>query len=691
MGPISTVLSRVIRNSPPYLIAASLLSLAHVALAASDEMLSCPPGEIGTEKCRMLSLRRAKKPIRLISRAEIKAAGNYREIPLAEANEAALSERASDVLQKQTGIQVNRAGAPGTQSVLGIRGSSPDQVEYFLEGMPLPKPYNAPLNLETLPLPLFRSVEAYPSFIPSHLPATNIGGAMNFRLREPAQNATEYLTQTYANSLLGTGLSMARLTNTGINFVNIEQSRARYRFTSNNGTPENPGDDATQMRQNEDFSRIGYTLFQRYDAASWKLAGLVDLNHSERGLPGVANQPLKAVRKTDERYTAAVSAENRVTENQRVILFGSATLDRSEVDDPSLELFFSRGQKSHSPQYLGGGSYAYRTGHLDAAVHVRGKYQSIILNESRIAERREGQATLAVSYDRNLFRIAGQANATQSRDDAGRSAFFASDAQVFSQNGASASGLAALRPLYLFAPESDKLHQESTLEIYGQVSSAYRPPTLYERFGDNVFVTPSENLRSENALTNAGGVRGSFTCLRPVVCSLRSEAWLTGAKDYIIFTQNSSRTLIAVNASSAQIWGVENEALINWPERFMLSLRYTYLDAKDYGNIPFYQDKYLPLRPRHHAVAALTAFYEPLRFIGTVEYRGAIFRDRYNSYNFYLGSKTLVDLGVDYVIRGAAMHILNFTVKNLLDDREVDLIGYTLPGRYFLARWTAQW
>ena len=691
MARISTALSRAIRNSRRHLIAASLLVWTHVGRAASDELLSCRPDEISTEECRIPSLRRAKKPIRLISRAEIKAAGNYRVIPLAEANEAALSERASDVLQKQTGIQVNRAGAPGTQSVLGIRGSNPEQVEYFLEGMPLPKPYNAPLNLETLPLPLLDSVEIFPSFIPSHLPAVNIGGAMNFRLRETAQNATEYLTQTYATSLLGTGLSVARLANTGIHFVNVEQSRARYWFKSNNGTAENPEDDTTQIRQNEDFSRIGYTLFQRYAAASWKLSALVDLNYSERGLPGVANQPLQAVRKRDERYTAAVSVENRVTENQRVILFGSATLDRSALDDPNLELFFSRGQKSHSPQYLGGGSYAYRTEHLDAAVHIRLKQQSIVLNESQIAERREGQATVALSFDRNLFRIAGQANATQSRDDAARSAFFVSDAQIFTQSGASASGLAALRPLYLFTPEADKLHRESTLEIYGQVSSAYRPPTLYERFGDNVFVTPSENLRSENALTNAGGVRGSFTCLRPLVCSLRSEVWLTGAKDYIIFTQNSARTLIAVNASSAQIWGVENEALFNWPERFMLSLRYTYLDAKDYGSIPYYQDKYLPLRPRHHAVAALTAFVEPLRFISTVEYRGAIFRDRYNSYNFYLGSKTLVDLGVDYIIRGAAMHILNFTVKNLLDDREVDIIGYTLPGRYFLAKWTAQW
>ena len=167
---------------------------------AAQNMLNCQPGEIDSGKCSVLSLKKSRRPIRLLSRSEIRAAGNYREIPLADAPEAALSERASDVLQKQTGVQVNRAGAPGTQSILGVRGSTPDQVEYFLEDMPLPKPYNAPLNLETLPLPLLKSVEIFPSFIPSHLPAVNLGGALNFRLRDLPVRLRILLTTRRSNA-----------------------------------------------------------------------------------------------------------------------------------------------------------------------------------------------------------------------------------------------------------------------------------------------------------------------------------------------------------------------------------------------------------------------------------------------------------------------------------------------------------
>lgn len=632
---------------------------------------------------------RQKTPIRLIARSAVKSAGNYREIPLADTPEAALSERASDVLQKQTGVQLNRAGAPGTQSLLGIRGSSPDQVEYFLENMPLPKPYNAPLNLETLPLPLFRSVEIFPSFIPAHLPASNIGGAMNFRLRDCA--STCYLAQGYGNSLLGSGIVVSRLDAHSLHFANMEQSRNRYRYLNNNGTPENPEDDQTLTRENEDFTRIGYTGFMRMRAGNWKIQGLLDLNDAERGLPGVENQPLRAVRKRDGRYSTAFAAEHGLSAAHRMVYFASATLDYAAVTDPQLELFFARGQKSHSPQFLGGVTYAFGSEHLELGLHARGKYQSVVLNGAEIAERREVQGVAIAAYDRSLMRVAVQASATSSEDRAAANVFFASAAQKFYQRGTGASGLIALRPLFFFKTGSDPVQEKVNLELYAQASSVYRPPSLYERFGDNVFVTPSEKLGSETAVTNAAGVRGALPCGFNITCSLRSEVFLIGARDYILFTQNSARTLIAVNASSARIFGVENELLLNLPERFMLSLRYTYLDAQDYGSIPYYQGKYLPLRPRHHAVAVLTVLVESLRLIGSVEYRGAIFRDRYNSYFYYLPSKTLVDLGVDFLFGRAARQMLNVTVKNVLNDQNPDILGYTLPGRYVLAKWTAEW
>ena len=634
-------------------------------------------------------VRKLRKPIRLISRSETSAAGNFREIPLADTPEAALSERASDVLQKQTGVQLNRVGAPGTQSFLGLRGSNPDQIEYFIEDMPLPRPYNAPLNLEATPVPLFRAVEIFPSFVPSHLPATNLGGALNFRLRELTAGDVSYLTQVSANSLLGSSAALARLSDESLHFLNFEQSRNRYRYLNNNGTTENANDDRTELRQNEDFTRIGYTGFYRRKFGSSRISALVDLMHSDRGLPGTVNLPLSAVRKADDRVSLATQYKNQLNERHSIQLTGAATLDRSDISDPQREVLSGSRQQSLSPQMIAGATYAFRTQRLDAAMHARGRYQSVSIADSRIGERQEAQAALNAAWDPGIFRIAAQTGATIGSDHAAANAFFASAEKTIEQKGLSASGIAALRPLFFFS-DSTKGTSENLIEIYAQISSAYRAPTLYERFGDNVFVTPSDNLKNERALTNAGGIRASMHCLRQLVCSVRSEAWLTGASDYILFTQNSARTLIAVNASSAQIWGIENEVALNWVERALLSLRYTYLDARDYGSVPYYQDKFLPQRPRHHAVASVSVLLGNFRLLSSVEYRGAIFRDRYNSYFFYLPSKLLWDAGVDYTIVAAAKHTLNVTLKNITDNQDPDVIGYSLPGRYVLVKWTAE-
>lgn len=677
--------SRVTRGFAPIVVL--LVSLLPGVLSAEAGEKDCSAA--ADDSSCAVPVRKVRKPIRLISRPEQSAAGNYREIPLADTPEAAISERASDVLQKQTGVQLNRVGAPGTQSFLGLRGSNPDQVEYFIEDMPLPRPYNSPLNLEAMPVPLFRAVEIFPSFVPSHLPATNLGGALNFRLRELTAGDVSYLTQVSANSLLGSSAALARLSEEQLHFINFEQSRNRYRYLNNNGTTENSGDDRTELRQNEDFTRIGYTGFYRKKLGRSRILALVDLMHSDRGLPGTVNLPLTAVCKADDRASLAMQYKNQLNERHSVQLTGAATLDRSDISDPRREALNKLRQQSLSPQLIAGATYAFRTREIDAALHARGRYQSVTIGDSRIGERQEMQAALNAAWDYGLFRLAAQTGVTMGSDHAAANAFFASAEKTIEQKGLSASGIAALRPLVFFT-DATKANTENLIEIYAQVSSAYRAPTLYERFGDNIFVTPSDNLRNERALTNAGGIRASARCLKQLVCSLRSEAWLTGASDYILFTQNSARTLVAVNASSAQIWGVENELALNWVERALLTLRYTYLDARDYGSVPYYQDKFLPQRPRHHAVASASVLWDNFRFLSAVEYRGAIFRDRYNSYFYYLPSKLLWDAGVDYTIVSAAKHILNVTLKNITDNQDPDVIGYSLPGRYLLVKWTAE-
>ena len=641
------------------------------------------PESAAGQDCSAATKLRTRRPIRLISAPDRRPAGSFREVPLAEAPEAALTERVSDILQRQSGVQVNRSGAPGTQSLLGVRGASPEQTEYFVEGVPLPKPFAAPLNIETMPLPLFRAVEIYPSFIPAHLPATNIGGALDFRLRDASQGG--YLAQLTASELGATGTSTARSSQNSLHFVTVEQSRNTYTYPDNNGTTENPADDRRLRRQNEDFSRLGYTGFGQVESGRWQVGVLADFALTDRGLPGTQGYPLSKVRRREERGAAALRINYRFSRQQEAQFFTTASADRMLLDDPGRELLAGPQETTLAPQVMSGLGYSLATGVASLGVYARARNQDITRNSAFLARRHELQVAASAAYDPGVLRLAAQVAAVGFADQAAANAFYASAAQEYRGEGVSTSAMAALRPLWLLNPDNQNL-----LELYAQVSSAYRPPSLFERFGDSVFVTPSEGLRSEKALTNSAGLRGSFACVWGMACSWRSEFWITGGRDYILFTQNSSRTLVAVNASAAQVYGVESEAMLSLPARFVLSLRYTWLEARDYGNIPYYQDKYLPLRPRHHFIVAASYLWQSLRLTASGEFRGAVYRDRYNSYQYYQAGRITADAGVDYIWQNTARHTVTFAVRNLTDNQVTDMIGYPLPGRYILLKWMVE-
>ena len=85
----------------------------------------------------------------------------------------------SDILNKQSGITISRYGAPGSFSELSIRGSYSHQTNIYIDGILLNDALGGFINIEELPIDLFSQVELYRSYIPTHLPGNNIGGALD--------------------------------------------------------------------------------------------------------------------------------------------------------------------------------------------------------------------------------------------------------------------------------------------------------------------------------------------------------------------------------------------------------------------------------------------------------------------------------------------------------------------------------
>ena len=97
---------------------------------------------------------------------------------LTEANERLLT--IGEVLDETAGVRVRRYGAIGSFATASIRGSSPGQVEVYLDGIPLGNAqWGRDENLAEIPIDNLASVQVFRSSAPVYLGTPGIGGAIN--------------------------------------------------------------------------------------------------------------------------------------------------------------------------------------------------------------------------------------------------------------------------------------------------------------------------------------------------------------------------------------------------------------------------------------------------------------------------------------------------------------------------------
>ncbi|HTL52896.1 MAG TPA: TonB-dependent receptor plug domain-containing protein, partial [Planctomycetota bacterium] len=105
------------------------------------------------------------------------------QIELKQATESL--DSVSDELEKTVGVTVRRLGGLGSFSTLSIRGSTPQQVEIFWDGVPLNRADSGLTNLEDIPMDLIERVEIYRGAAPAQFGAAGIGGVVNLVTRRP--------------------------------------------------------------------------------------------------------------------------------------------------------------------------------------------------------------------------------------------------------------------------------------------------------------------------------------------------------------------------------------------------------------------------------------------------------------------------------------------------------------------------
>jgi len=588
---------------------------------------------------------------------------------------------AGDIIERGAGVHVRRYGGLGAYSVASVRGSTPGQVEVFLDGVPLRSGQWGIADLSELPIAGVERVEVFRGSAPVEFGASPIGGMIHLVSSAPdrplvaaAVTGGDYETWRSTLSVAGPlgpaagALSVSHLTSDG-----------DFEYLNRNGTPQNTSDDAVVRRRNNRLEQTNALLRLSTDApGGWKLRLTDELLFKEHGIPGIENVPILHA------YTDAVGNLLRVTADTpswpvtgRLGAWHSHRRDR--FYNPSEEVGLHRTDTIDRTTTYG----------IDvrATMHWRAARQTFTVFASVRGERyvpedtdpRVGtgftrkRTTVTTAFEDRLrlwggrLELAGTMRCVSANDNyAGPPPF-----------GAPPEALKELHTVAISSPSLGfRVTPRDWMTVKGSISESGRLPTMLEGFGSSGTVEGNPELEPEKGRTiDAGVVLTPWRGRVFVECSVFRVA----SDDLIVFLQNSQRTVKAFNLESAETDGAELSLRGDLGAGWSAAGAYTHLDAVNTGPSPVYQGKRLPYTPEHEVFARVAWSDEAATFWYEHRWMSESWRDRANLPENTADARHLANAGFRSAPSGRLA--LAGEIINAGNERTADVEGFPLPGR----------
>jgi hypothetical protein len=590
--------------------------------------------------------------------------------------------------------------------------------------MQINSPLGGAVNMENLPLELFNHVDLYRSRTPFHLQGTNIGGAIDLIPMKPPDKDQLLFVNSGVTSLMGGNLGLGLGLPVTLQYLQIEASMNRYRYLDNNGTPYfNTKDDKIVERKNEDYLQYGYTGLYFFDYKQSTFNIVTDFHSKDQGLAGAIGRETNRVRLETNRGLAKGTWKIPLSDTFLLRSFTGIHLDKINLSDPKMELEIGGKKQERFLWRVEGGlqpTWYIFPKVLSNHILVSASNTKIDENDKAFADRFESNIGTAFEFEpiKWFGRIVldGKKHLVNDSLNIRLNNLYqtkSEDKYDWLSIGSIHLGIYPGRIFKKINLNKINKSAQNPIELYTQVAYSERYPSLWEKYGDGGLLLPSYNLKKETSLTNTVGIQGDWKFFI-LNTNLYFAYFHTHMDDLILYIPNSQKTMIAVNIGGADIDGFETEAKVNWEYYVFLDLRYTYLYAIDKSDLPYYQGKFLPYRPRHMFNSMVEIGNHYLRWFAGNIWQGAIYRSRYNSRNSYLDSSSRYYSGLVWIIGRDLNYMfvkeesstkknnssgnntyenlykIIFTVKNIFNERAPDVIGYPLPGRYYELKFTAQ-
>lgn len=614
----------------------------------------------------------------------------------------------SDALAVQPSLTVERVGGFGSSTVVRVRGATPAQTTWALDGIPLGSPIGQPFDVESLPLGLLRSASIYPSGAPLALGPEAMGGAIDLSLRgggDPrARIGVGSFGAAFVEALLGWGddetaepdakapLAAASpaprptrstlLLGPGVLGARWLRATNDFGYRDDNGTPLVPTDDHRSVRANNDVQRLGLLAGQTLRLGRrTELRSRWLLDRREQGVPGAASTPALHARLDHQRQDIALQLRHAGPWGRSEAIVRGA-LQRQFVDDQAGELAARRARTVDVDAVEASGRWqGERRGGWTPSARMLGRYGQVE-GADAVSVRRQptsslvgGELGVAAPWrsDDGWIRLEPRLGIATARSErADDPAFTGAWQRKVVPWRALPTGRLALA-----------LQPDRRLRVSLGSSYARRVPNLLELFGDDGVIRGNATLRDEHAF-GLDTALDSAVVLRGVALQAHVGASWRSHRDLITLVRSSPTTSVWQNVAAAQIATLEGALDALAFGRLQLQLGGQWTHARDQSSDPAYAGRALPLLPASRLsmrVALLDAPVGPVTLapFAALRWRAGRFADRANL--VVLPARTRVDLGLGLGWNGLRIQA---RVDNVFDAGDDDLVGFPLPGRAFL-------
>lgn len=603
-----------------------------------------------------------------------------------------------EALEREASVSVRRYGGQGAYSTVSVRGSSPNQVNFYINGIPLNNAVSGEVNLADFNLDSFDTIEVYRS---GDYPGAPIGGAVNLTTRSREEQSEGVRFKAYGGSFGTFGLGANAWGGELLQYdlaVKAERSDQNYRFRNDRGTTVlNTYDDFDDTRKNAQYQNVFGTINLGFRAFDIDFSLLNDTALREQGVPGPGSAQTEKTEQHTLRNTSGIALDAkglffdafRLKSQVYYTHYGTAFFDprqefataetnqRARLQQygwqlepmvylpeyyQTLRFFFSAGREIYK---------ADRRDRYDERVEkiptkFRSAYTARIEDEFSFLDERI-VFTPAAEYQRYVDRF----------NDPETSRFNAVPLAAEKNVIEYGNYRAALR-LVPYRSESTEFF------LKGGASTGRRTPLFLELFGERGSVSGNSDLRPERSETVEGGVGLLYRGAR-AQGELSVGGFRRLVRDMILFSPNSQFTLRPENVDAAEIRGAELAGKLVAFDAVRLYGNYVYQEAINESDVSFLKGKYLPLRPLHEFNAGLRLFNEVLEGGVEANYTGAVYRERTNDPSSFQAGRWVYNASAALTILGGKKdaHELKagLEVKNILDERIADVINFPLPGR----------